>query len=106
MTRLWIDDERPAPAGDDWVVARTSAEAIALLEQASQNGPRFDEISFDHDLGMVGGRTDDTRPVMLWLCEHGTWPGKVVVHTGNPIGRTWLVGMARRYGAEGMVVIG
>ena len=44
------------------------------------------------------GRDDRARPVVLWLCENDRWPPEVRVHTANPVGREWLVGMARRYG--------
>ncbi|BBX82200.1 cyclic-phosphate processing receiver domain-containing protein [Mycolicibacterium aubagnense] len=85
---LWVDDERPAPAG--WVWARTSAEALAHL----LGDVIVEAISLDHDLG----GEDTTRPVVLALCERGDWPAKVFVHTANPVGREWLEGMIRRYG--------
>ncbi len=85
-SRLWIDDLRPAPEG--WVWAKSSAEAIDLLDRSP-----FDAASFDHDLG----GDDTTRRVVLWLCENDRWPAVVHVHTANPVGREWLVGMARRY---------
>jgi hypothetical protein len=44
--RLFIDDLRD-PVTSSWVIARTSAEAITLLE--TRGCPC--EISFDHDLG-------------------------------------------------------
>jgi hypothetical protein len=87
MSSLWIDDLRPAP--DGWTWAKTSSEAIVLLGKS-----RFDAISFDHDLG----GDDTTRRVVLWLCENDAWPPVVHVHTANPVGRDWLVGMAERYG--------
>ncbi len=34
----------------------------------------------------------------LYLSEHGRWPPIVRVHTSNPVGAEWLVGMAERYG--------
>src|ERR1700761_8147455 len=58
--RLFIDDIRD-PVSDDWRIARTSAEAIGLLEKLGC--PR--EISFDHDLG-----GDDTAMVVVrWLID-------------------------------------
>lgn len=85
--RLWVDDLRPAPRG--WTWAKTSQEAIELLENGS-----FDEISLDHDLG----GDDTTRSVVLRLCETDSFPGIVRVHTANPVGREWLEGMIERYG--------
>ncbi len=87
MSRLWVDDLRPAPAG--WTWAKSSTEAIELLTTAE-----FAAISLDHDLG----GDDTTRPVVLWLCEHDRWPPVVHVHTANPVGREWLTGMAHRSG--------
>ncbi len=88
MSRLWVDDLREPPASD-WAVARTSAEAVALLSEVD-----FDTLSLDHDLG----GDDTTRAVVLWLCAHpDRWPGEVRVHTANPVGREWLLGMIGRY---------
>ncbi|WP_368856486.1 cyclic-phosphate processing receiver domain-containing protein, partial [Mycobacteroides abscessus] len=36
----------------------------------------IEAISLDHDLG----GEDTTRPVVLWLAEHGNWPQRVYVH--------------------------
>lgn len=89
MAKLYIDDLRPAPRG--WALAKTSAEAIAILEAS----PVFEEISFDHDLG----GEDTTRKVVLWLCENeDKWPERAYVHSFNPVGREWLTGMINRYG--------
>jgi hypothetical protein len=89
-SKLWVDDLREPPDGS-WAVARTSAAAIERLAAGG-----YDVLSLDHDLG----GDDTTRPVVLWLCEHAErWPGDVRVHTANPVGRTWLLGMIERYGA-------
>lgn len=87
--RLWIDDERPTPDGFSWT-AKTSEEAISSLMFASWT---WDEVSFDHDLG----GDDTTRAVMLWMIENDAWPRAITIHTGNPVGREWLLGMANRY---------
>ena len=103
--KLFVDDERPAPAG--WDLALTSAEAIAVLERhasirnvSNALGPQVDRIeaiSLDHDLG----GDDTTRPVVLFMCEFECWPERLYVHTGNPIGEEWLCGMVRRYAPPG-----
>lgn len=85
--KLWVDDLRPAPNGWHW--AKTSGEAIVVLAACP-----VDAVSLDHDLG----EDDTTRAVVLWLCEHDAWPPTVHVHTANPVGRDWLVGMTERYG--------
>lgn len=91
---LWIDDLRdPPPSDEGWLIARTSAEALNYLEASSPEHP-FPHISFDHDLG----GDDTTRPVMLYLCEHpDKAPKTLSVHSMNPVGKEYLVGMARRY---------
>ncbi|MDO3277665.1 cyclic-phosphate processing receiver domain-containing protein [Mycobacteroides abscessus] len=86
--KLWVDDERTAP--DGWVWAKTSADALQVLNTAVF----VEAISLDHDLG----GEDTTRPVVLWLSEHGGWPAHVYVHTANPVGKQWLEGMVQRYG--------
>lgn len=91
--KLWVDDLRPAPEGWRWV--KTSQDAIdRLIWARSEFLPQCDEISFDHDLG----GDDTTRRVVLWMAENDYWPPVVKVHTANPVGRDWLVGMVTRYG--------
>ncbi len=103
---LWIDDLREAP--DGWNEAKNSDEAIRILERWWSSAARFrgvsrlEEISFDHDLG----GEDTTRPVMLWMIENDVWPERIVVHTANPVGREWLVGMAKRYAPDGVEIFG
>lgn len=91
--RLWIDDLRPAP-DSTWTVATTSAQAIAELTAAKAAGTVVERISFDHDLG----GDDNTRKVVIWIIENDFWPEQCLVHTANPVGREWLVGMIDRYG--------
>lgn len=85
--KLFIDDER-FPVDDNWVIARTSGEAIGIMQD--RGWPTY--ISFDHDLG----GHDTTRPVVNWMIEcvlDGDYPGWIpghYVHSQNPIGRDWL----------------
>lgn len=89
MAKLWIDDIRKPPASD-WLWAVSSQEAIFFFQTISN----ISEVSFDHDLG----GDDTTRPVILWLCENpDKWPDYCSVHSMNPIGREWLIGMIGRY---------
>lgn len=84
---LWVDDLRTPP--DGWAWAKTSDEAIAILSEHS-----VVDLSLDHDLG----GDDTTRSVVLWMCEHESWPiGKIRVHSANPVGVEWLTGMIDRY---------
>lgn len=86
---LWVDDLRPAP--DGWYWAKSSSDALLAL--GSQD---WDVMSLDHDLG----GDDTTRPVVLWLAEHGGWPREVRVHSANPVGVEWLTAMVARYWTE------
>jgi hypothetical protein len=94
--KLFIDDLRE-PVSSSWKVARTSAQAIALLE--AQGCPV--EISFDHDLG-----GDDTamvvvnRLIEMDLDASGEFiPDGFTfsVHSANPVGRDNIVGRLRGY---------
>ncbi|AMS02716.1 hypothetical protein BJD55_gp050 [Gordonia phage Yvonnetastic] len=90
--KLWVDDIRTPPEG--WAWAKTSDEALWLIDVAAYSGRDFEAISLDHDLG----GDDTTRPVVLWMAEHDHWPGRVHVHSSNPPGVEWLRGMVERYG--------
>ena len=97
--KIWVDDIRPAPEGWHW--AKTSQEAIELLENwrgvLRIGMGRYDNVhsvmSLDHDLG----GDDTTRPIVLWCCENDFWPVEVRVHSANPVGVEWLEGMIERY---------
>lgn len=91
---LWVDDIRHPPIDNhlwDWAVS--SDIAIARLGEARELGEKVDLMSLDHDLG----GDDTTRPVVLWMCENDFWPDNVVVHSQNPVGCDWLIGMINRY---------
>jgi len=92
---LWIDDIRLPPEGYLW--AKTSSEAIEMIS----GNDAFNHISFDHDLG----GDDTSRKVVLWLCENNDkWPASARVHSMNPIGKEWLLGMIIRYGINCRVI--
>ena len=81
--KIYLDDERVAPAG--WVQVRWPDEAIKLLQAGAVT-----HLSLDHDLG------DDQRgtgyDVLLWieqevaLCQF-ILPESIEVHSANPAGR-------------------
>ncbi len=98
MLKLWVDDLRPPP-DNTWNWVKTSEQTLTVLASlvVFDGGPvRFltgIEVSLDHDLG--GEQT--TRPIVLWMAEHGLWPDTISVHSQNPVGREWLEGMIERY---------
>lgn len=100
MAKLFIDDDveienRQAPPG--WIWTHSGPASIEMLEGFRRMGEPFEAISLDHDLG----GEDNTRKVVYWMIENDFWPQKIYIHTGNPAGRDWLVGMVRRYGPPG-----
>ncbi len=92
--RLFVDDQRePEWFGlEGWVVARTSAEALAALSAGN-----VVECSLDHDLG-----GDDTGyKVVCWMEENNVWP-KVGTqcHSANPVGKQRIEAVIRRANAQ------
>ena len=79
---LFIDDLREPPRDQEWVVCRSTEEAI---DQVRLRGmPSV--MSLDHDLG-----DDDTTMVFLRclvneLWDGGTPPPDYRVHSANPVG--------------------
>lgn len=79
--RILIDDVRRFVDGRECVVWRTSAEAIAGLEQVDAV---VDELWLDYDLG----RHDDLRPVLGYLSQRRPPLDVLAVHiiTTKPVG--------------------
>ena len=80
--RMWLDDERPMPAGFDLHV-RTAKEAIEAIKSG-----RVSEISLDHDLG---GEENGTGYEVAKFIEEAAFQGalapmRLVVHSANPVG--------------------
>ncbi len=80
--KIWLDDERPEPAG--WSAVRWPNEAINLLATR-----RVTHIGLDHDLG------DDSRgtgyDVIAWIeaavRNQSIIPPIITVHSANPAAR-------------------
>lgn len=93
--KLWIDDIR-TPPDETWEWVTTSDAAIAILKFFKEEGMAWiarEAISFDHDLG----GDDTSRPVVIWMVENDFKFESYAVHSANPVGRDWLVGMIQRY---------
>jgi hypothetical protein len=76
-------DERPA------LVARSSQEALTLLDQLGDT--RIDDLWLDHDLV----DTDTIRPVVDWMVERARAGsplnvGQVHIHSANVGGGHWI----------------
>jgi hypothetical protein len=76
----------------DCAYARTVAQAVSLLEDP------WDEVWFDHDLGL--GET--VRPAVLWIEEqiaNGVRPeiAQVVINSPNPSGVQWIYQALRQH---------
>lgn len=84
---IFVDDIRQP---EDWVWAKTVAEAQKLIDQCTSF-----TLSLDHDLG--GDET--TRSLINWLLMTGRRPDAAAVHSSNPVGRQWLeVALDRDFG--------
>lgn len=83
--KLFIDDER-FPVSDDFVIARSSDEAISVV--LDKGLPIY--ISFDHDLG----GEDTSMRFVKWFAEHVLFGEASLdeafdfyVHSQNPVGK-------------------
>jgi hypothetical protein len=102
---LFLDDVRdpawvyPQEAVDDWMVCRSYAEAVAVIEDLGMP----DRISFDHDLGPADDRTGYDLAhylVSLDLDSGGrSWPDQFEyqVHSANPVGAENIRGLLDSY---------
>lgn len=103
-TILLIDDLRVFRRDEDNVelhVARNSAEALNILKENPDK--HWDEIWFDHDLGMVNGKEDTTLPVADYLAERAFFDnpvsvGTAFIHTSNPAGLRDITNTLQRFG--------
>jgi|GEM_PF-838635 hypothetical protein len=83
---LYLDDVRPKPEGDNWLLVKTVPELIVLIKVI---GDQIDLISLDHDLGED---TPSGYEFINWL-EQRVFSGEysdipeLRVHSANPVGR-------------------
>ena len=89
MYKLFIDDIRPRPS-NDWIVARSSKEAIEIIQ--SKGLP--DSISFDHDLGGDDKATSVIREITEMLLDNEIVMNpsfRFLVHSDNPTGKDNII---------------
>lgn len=85
--KLWLDDERPAPAG--WVHVKTARAAIDLIATGT-----VAVVSLDHDLGepeAVVGNGYQVLVAMEAMAAEGRGghlPRDIRIHTANPVARS------------------
>jgi hypothetical protein len=88
MTKIWLDDIRPAPPG--WSrVDRVGVVKIMLSHETVH------VLSLDHDLG-------EGRPtgydLVKWMAETGHWPiVGIQIHSANPVGVSNMKATIERY---------
>jgi len=76
---LWVDDERNPPV-PSWAHAKTWGEATIYLAHMDN----VHTVSLDHDLGPD---SPNGYQIVKWMIEHGRLPGRIILHTANPVGR-------------------
>lgn len=102
LKTLLIDDLRDFRESRPATIARTSAAALAVLE--NHRDMEWDEIWLDHDLGTLPtGEVDSIMRVVDYLCERAFNDDPVVVktiyvHTSNPAGGRQMMTSLERYG--------
>lgn len=85
MTKIYLDDQRPAPSG--WAQARSADEAIALLRRGDVT-----DLSLDYDLGDPHFGTG--LDVLDWLeravADRRVSLPRLTAHSGSMLGRRRL----------------
>ena len=91
--KLWLDDLRPAPLEEGWILAHSVNEAIVAITTQ--------EITFaslDHDLGEYEPDGGDAVKFVLWMIEHNTWPEDgIEIHSMNPVGAANMLALIDHY---------
>lgn len=97
MTVALIDDLRSFVDGRPAVVARTSADGVALLDRYRDQ--RLDELWLDHDLG-----GEDTIWPVVEVLERAAFEerpfdvGVILIHSANPSGAAKMAQALRHWG--------
>ncbi len=96
--KLFIDDER-FPVQDDWLVARSSADAMSYVDKYGFP----EEIAFDHDLG---GEDTSMKFIHMLIDEYYDRPNEIPknftfsVHSQNPVGKENITQLMNAFLAE------
>lgn len=91
MTKLWIDDIRPAPQGYRWCKSVNEAKECIINHEIMYKASGYKEIyrieliDIDHDAGDYAYDGGDYIKLLDWLEETGrNYP--VYIHSMNPVG--------------------
>ena len=83
--KLWIDDVRPRPQGDDWCWCKSVRETMnAILSLESRNIP-IELIDIDHDAGDYAVDGNDYIRILDWM-ERTNRNYPIRIHSMNPVG--------------------
>ncbi len=94
-TKLWVDDERPAP-DETWDVAKRAAEAYNLIDTHD-----YSVISLDFTLiGMESG-----FDIVVWMRNNNRWPETIIAHSSSGSARSLILESAREYGPADLILI-
>ncbi|MBQ7714496.1 MAG: cell division protein FtsJ [Clostridia bacterium] len=77
--RLFVDDMRPCPSGDNYLLCRNYEDAIWEMSVTD-----FDYVSLDYSLG-YGEKTG--YDILVWMKKSGKIPRHINIHSSHPWGR-------------------
>ena len=92
--KIWLDDLRVAPEGDETV--ESVNEAIELIEKCEKNNELIEVLDLDHDLGDYAYDGGEAIKLLDYLAERETFY-PVEIHTANPVGRENMYRMLDRF---------
>lgn len=95
--KLWLDDIREIP--DGYFGAKSVNEAIRIIELIEHRGGIIELVDLDHDLGDFARFGGDAIKLLDYLCERETFY-PIAIHTANPVGRSNMERMIKRYWPE------
>lgn len=89
--KIFLDDERKAPAG--WIQTRTVEETIEILKSQ-----QVSDLSLDNDLGIGYSEGYEVLDWLEeWVYNNPTFPiPNIRVHTSNPTRRYYMNGIIRK----------
>lgn len=91
--KLWLDDLRPIPREEGWVLAHSVNEAISIMGDT-----KISFASLDHDLGDWAPDGGDGVKLVLWMIENERWPSEgIEVHSMNPVGAQNMIALIDQY---------